>query len=241
MDAFMILILSFFLLPMGLAGVANRLGIVDKELSSWGSIFAFNFIGTASLLIISLWFLIKICKRSLVDIGLSRDNKLYRNILVGIALVIPALFLSYAVEEATIKSLVIIAPSQAEKIYEMQAKEHSIPGEIWPDDTREVGKFLSAGLLMIILAPIAEEIMFRGIIYNALRIKRSLLTSLILSGFIFAFVHGQAIHFGEIFVIGVLLAYIYERTKSLIAPITLHIVLNLAFLIAWYYFPSLYT
>ena len=116
-----------------------------------------------------------------------------------------------------------------------------VSSELWPDDTREVGKLLSTGFLMLILGPIAEEIMFRGIIYTSLRQKRSRATSLVFSAFIFTFVHMEVIHFGEIFVMGILLAYLYERTRSLITPIVLHIAINLFSVIALYYFPTLYT
>lgn len=240
MDAFMIIILSLLLFPMSLAGIANRFGFVNDDLSGWGSMFALNFIGSLSLLILSLWFIIKICKKSLIDIGITKD-RLVRNILIGIVMLIPAIVISYVAEEATVNLLVAIAPSMSSEIYELQNQEHNIPGEIWTDDTSEIGKLLSAGFLMIILAPIAEEIMFRGIIYTALRRKQQMWSAMVISSLIFAFAHGQVIHFGEIFIVGIFLAYLYERTKSLLPSITLHIIMNLFFAISWYNFPNLYS
>ena len=239
-DALMIIILSFMIIPIGLAGVAKSFGLVEDDLSSWGSLFGISLVGSASLLILSVWFVIAICKRSLSDIGLVKE-KLLRNILIGIAVLIPAVFISYLVEEGTVNSLARMMPYHADELYQAQAQEHLDSAEIWPNETREVGKLLSAGFLMLILGPIAEEIMFRGIIYTSLRQKRRILPSLIFSALIFTFVHMQVIHFGEIFLMGILLAYLYERTRSLIAPIALHIAINLASVIALYYFPSLYT
>jgi membrane protease YdiL (CAAX protease family) len=237
MDAFMIIILS---LLMGLAGIGNSLGFVDKNLVGWGSLFTFNLVGSLSLLILSLWFIIKVCKRSLLDIGLSKEH-LYRNILIGVIMLIPAIFISYVIEGAVVNLLVRIVPSQTDAIHELQNQEHSMPAEIWPDGTDEIGKLISASFLMIILAPIAEEILFRGIIYNSMRQKHQMWSALLFSSLIFAFVHGQLIHFGEIFIMGLLLAYLYERTKSLVPSIVLHIAVNLLFTISLYYFPSLYT
>lgn len=240
LDAITILILSFFVLPFSLAGIGDLLGIVDKSFQSWESIFVINLIGSTSLLILSLWFILKVCKRSLKDVGLTKEN-LYRNILIGVLAIIPALAIAYVTEEIVVRGLTNLLPSQADLIMQIQKQEHRIAGGIWPESISDVGRFVGAGFLMIILAPIAEEIMFRGMVYTAFRKRRSKWTAMVFASILFAFSHGQFLHFIAIFSSGFLLVYLFERTKSLVPSIALHVSMNLVFTILWYYNPNLYT
>ncbi len=239
-DSITILILSLFVIPVSLAGLSNLLGILDGDWSEWKNIYYFSLVGSASLLILSLWFIKKVCGRSLKDIGLTKEN-IFRNILIGIILIVPVLFLEYVAEEAIIKIAEIIAPSQAEHLRELQEMEHKGSIDIWPGSMDEYIKFAGVTLLVVILGPIGEEILFRGMIYTSLRKRRGRLASLILSSIFFAFVHGQFIHLFPIFLIALILAYLYERTGSIISSITLHISINLFFVIILYYYPNLYT
>jgi uncharacterized protein len=240
LDVIIIIVLSFFIIPLSFAGIGNLFGIVNRDLSGWGSMVGFNFIGTGSLLALSLWFIIRVCKRPIGDIGLTR-NRVYHNILIGVVMVIPALALSYFAEEAIIRAITNILPSQANIIYEMQSQEHKVPTNIYPEYASDVIKLLVSGFLMVILAPVAEEIAFRGMMYPAFRKKHGIWFSMTFSALIFAFSHGQVLHFIPILAIGYLLAYLFEKTKSLVPSISLHILVNLAFTIMWYYQPNLYT
>jgi membrane protease YdiL (CAAX protease family) len=79
-----------------------------------------------------------------------------------------------------------------------------------------------------VLAPVAEEIFFRGILYGFLR-RWGLAISLFLSASIFALAHIAVS--GAFFIPligGILFAASYEVEKSLLAPITIHILGNLA-------------
>ena len=240
LDSITILILSLFIIPVSLAGLSSLLGILEGDWSEWNNIYYFSLIGSASLIILSLWFIKKVCGRPLKDIGLTKENIL-RNILIGIILVAPVLFLEYVAEEAIIKIGEIIAPSQAEHLRELQDMEHRGSIDIWPKSMNEYTRLIGVALLVIILGPLGEEILFRGMFYTSLRRRHERLASLILSSIFFAFVHGQFIHLFPIFLIAIILAYLYERTGSIISSITLHISVNLFFVIILYYYPNLYT
>jgi membrane protease YdiL (CAAX protease family) len=243
LDAIAILILSFFVLPLSLAGIGDIFGIVDKSLKSWSSMFFLNFMGSASLLGLSLWFILKVCKRQLKDVGLTREH-LYRNILIGVLAIIPAFALAYAMEEMVVRGLTNLLPSQADLISQIQEQEHAGPAGIWPEWTESIGdagQIIGAGFLMIALAPLAEEIMFRGMFYTALRKRRNKWWAMALTSLVFAFSHGQLLHFMAIFSSGLLLVYLYDRTKSLVPSISLHVSMNLLFVILWYCSPNLYT
>lgn len=83
-----------------------------------------------------------------------------------------------------------------------------------------------------IAAPIGEEVFFRGFLYNALRIRLNVKLAIILSGLAFALIHASPLAVIVIFPMGMLLAYIYERTRSLWVTIIIHAVNNgLSFLI----------
>ena len=88
----------------------------------------------------------------------------------------------------------------------------------------------------ILAAPVIEELLFRGFIQPAVRNSFGKLKAIFISGLLFAIVHLNAYVFLQIFILGLLLAYLYEKTGSLIAPITIHIFHNtatLAFLISF--------
>ncbi|WP_096894660.1 CPBP family intramembrane glutamic endopeptidase [Candidatus Scalindua japonica] len=88
-------------------------------------------------------------------------------------------------------------------------------------------------------APIVEEILFRGFMQSAVRIIYDKRQTIFISGFVFALIHWNAHVFLQIFILGLLLAYLYEKTGTLVASITVHVCHNtttLVFLISFKYF-----
>ena len=83
-------------------------------------------------------------------------------------------------------------------------------------------------LMGAIIAPIAEEIFFRGILYGFFR-KWGILAALILSTLFFVLPHtaGNTLPVTQL-VGGILFAASYEREKNLLVPMTIHSLGNLA-------------
>lgn len=81
--------------------------------------------------------------------------------------------------------------------------------------------------LMVIITPIIEEILYRGIIFNLFLKKYSVIISITLSSLIFAFIHLKFIGIGYLFLYGLLFGFAYYKTKSLFTPILLHFLINL--------------
>lgn len=81
--------------------------------------------------------------------------------------------------------------------------------------------------LMVIITPIIEEILYRGIILNLFLKKYSVKISLIVSSLIFAFIHLRFIGIGYLFLYGLLFGFAYYKTKSLFTSILLHFIINL--------------
>ncbi len=82
-------------------------------------------------------------------------------------------------------------------------------------------------MLMVIAAPILEEILFRGIILDGLLKKYSPLKSILVSSFLFGFVHLNPWQFVSGFVIGIFAGWVYYQTRSLLAAIIIHASANL--------------
>jgi len=81
--------------------------------------------------------------------------------------------------------------------------------------------------LMVIITPIIEEILYRGIIFNFFLKKYSVLISITLSSLIFAIIHLKFFGIGYLFLYGLLFGFAYYKTKSLFTPILLHFLINL--------------
>lgn len=82
-------------------------------------------------------------------------------------------------------------------------------------------------ILMVIAAPILEEILFRGIILDGLLKRYSPLKSILVSSFLFGFVHLNPWQFVSGFVIGIFAGWVYFKTRSLLATIIVHASANL--------------
>ena len=81
-------------------------------------------------------------------------------------------------------------------------------------------------LLAGILAPFAEELFFRAVIYRWLRDQWGMWPAILVSSLVFGIVHVDPAVGAAAAVLGVLLAWIYERSDSLWAPVVVHILNN---------------
>ncbi len=83
-----------------------------------------------------------------------------------------------------------------------------------------------AVLAIVILAPIAEELFFRGVVFNAFLREGGRRWAFIGSSALFAVIHLSLIAAVPIFLLGLALAWVYDRTNNLLAPIAMHMVVN---------------
>lgn len=85
-----------------------------------------------------------------------------------------------------------------------------------------VVQILSLGIVV----PAAEEMMFRGVLFRRFRENRSFAYSAFASALFFSFMHVNTVQIIYAFLLGLLLAYVYEKYGSVYAPLLLHILLN---------------
>lgn len=98
-------------------------------------------------------------------------------------------------------------------------------GRIFEGLLKEPWGYVAVG----ILAPLTEEVVFRGAILRTLlgmMSKRNHWVAIMISAAIFGAVHGNAAQFVNALLMGLLLGWMYYRTRSLVPGILLHWVNN---------------
>ncbi len=94
---------------------------------------------------------------------------------------------------------------------------------------RQYGVAFAVGLVLYaLISPLAEEVVFRGVIYNRLRRIYNPAVGIIASGIIFGAFHGNLVQGIYGACLGMLMAYLYERGGSFRIPVLFHSVANLA-------------
>jgi membrane protease YdiL (CAAX protease family) len=83
-----------------------------------------------------------------------------------------------------------------------------------------------AVIATVIVAPIAEETFFRGVAFTAWSREYGFRRAVIASALLFATIHGSLVALLPIFGLGVGLALLYHRTRSLPASIAMHATFN---------------
>lgn len=86
--------------------------------------------------------------------------------------------------------------------------------------------FLMMFLMMAVLGPFSEEFVFRGVVFNSYRKDGNTIGAILLSALVFSFMHMNFNQAGYAFVIGVALAFAMVATRSILAPMIMHFMIN---------------
>ena len=101
--------------------------------------------------------------------------------------------------------------------------------DLFSDSLLAAGKHTFAApwliLLAVVAAPLCEEFIFRGLIFGGLRRSMGLLPSMLMSAAVFAIVH-PPVSMLPVFVLGLATAFVYDRTRALLAPVLVHAIYN---------------
>ena len=92
-----------------------------------------------------------------------------------------------------------------------------------------IGSIAIAGVLIVILAPLTEEMFFRGFMFASLRRSMPLWPAALIAAVVWGSLHLSGGNIGvaiQLSVFGVILAWLYERSGTLWAPITAHALNN---------------
>jgi membrane protease YdiL (CAAX protease family) len=117
-----------------------------------------------------------------------------------------------------------------------------------PDNQRAVEMFLAAktvwarsyfAFFAIVLAPVAEEFIFRGVLYPFIKQQGWPRAAFIGVSALFAFIHFDAATFIPLFALALVLTWIYEKTDCLLASITAHSLFNTTNVVVLYFMPQI--
>ncbi len=81
-------------------------------------------------------------------------------------------------------------------------------------------------LASVVIAPLAEEVLFRGVVFAGLRDRWGQLAGILVSSGLFALVHLSAYQFVPVFILGMLLAVLASSTRSIWPSILCHALFN---------------
>lgn len=110
---------------------------------------------------------------------------------------------------------------------------HFLPGGLPPQNVESLlhfgpppVAFAVAMFLMAILAPIAEEMLFRGYLYQALKRQYNMRMAMLTTSIAFALIHADVYRFVPLLIGGYVLNLVAEREKSIVASIITHATWN---------------
>jgi len=83
-----------------------------------------------------------------------------------------------------------------------------------------------AFISLVVLTPLGEEILFRGVLYQGLKTKLNVILAAIVTSLLFGLAHAQWNVGVDTFVLSLAAIYLYEKYQSLWFPIGLHAIKN---------------
>ncbi len=88
------------------------------------------------------------------------------------------------------------------------------------------GNFIQLFLVLGIIVPLTEEIIYRGLIYNRVKKYLDVNKAIVISALLFGVFHLNLMQGLYAFLIGIIMGYLYYRYDSIFAPIALHMAVN---------------
>jgi len=153
-----------------------------------------------------------------------RGPKLNRALLMAVTLVIVILTIAWLLQNVSVSALTKLGwPPADQTAVALLAAAKSLWLKIY------------LGAFAVVLAPVAEEFIFRGMLYRFLKQLGFPKLALLGTSFLFAFIHFDAAVFIPLFVLALALTWLYEKTDNLLAPIVAHSLFNAANLAVLYF------
>ena len=159
------------------------------------------------------------------DTRYPRSRPTRRDVVVSVYIVVLALGLCPLVQDATRAGLLFFDPEYDFTAHRTLAALRDQHGSALIVVALWIGAF--------VVAPIAEEFFFRGIVQTYLvRLFRKRWAAIALTSLAFGMIHFQQVHaIPALVFLAVLIGYAYERTGSLLPPVAIHAAFNLKTLV----------
>jgi membrane protease YdiL (CAAX protease family) len=138
-----------------------------------------------------------------------------RAVLLGVFVAVVFLPIGWGLQMASAELMtrIQIKPVAQQAVQALQV------AEVWPDR-------VYLGVVAILVAPMAEEMLFRGILYPVIKQAGFPRVALWGTAVLFAATHSNLPTFLPLTFLAVALALLYEKTNNLLAPITAHSLFN---------------
>jgi membrane protease YdiL (CAAX protease family) len=137
-----------------------------------------------------------------------------RSLLLGIALFVSALPMVFAVDYIASALLKVNTSTDAQEVIRIF------------ENSSTVAQRIPIILLAVVIAPVAEELAFRGYLYGVIKRYFGAVPALVLSGILFALIHLNLPSFFPLLVLASVFALAYELSGSLLVPMTMHALFN---------------
>lgn len=98
----------------------------------------------------------------------------------------------------------------------------------------QTGNLWSLLLVIGVLIPVIEELVFRGIVYNVLKFKMKLPLAMLLTALIYTLLQGGLERSTYMLALGFLFAYAYEYFGTFAMPVILHVISSVTFVFVTY-------
>ena len=158
-----------------------------------------------------VWLTVRKCGSDFSTLGLNFDN-LTVNILKGLAVGFILLAVSIF-SERIYATMLFITPT-----------DHPLLAQV--ENATNWQQLISPLFLAGVLAPVAEEVLYRLFTFVPMKERWGFWGGAIASSLVFAIMHFNAYWFGEMIIVGVGLAFVYYSTGSLISAMIAHCVIN---------------
>ncbi len=105
--------------------------------------------------------------------------------------------------------------------------------------SRDHGQFLASLAVMAALAPLVEELVFRGLLYGWLESRWNSGLAWVVSSLVFAAAHWEPAHIVLVLPLGLLFGWLRRRTDSLVPSFCAHVANNVFAVVAAAYLPDM--
>jgi len=148
-----------------------------------------------------------VAPKALAGVRLVPPSGLLRSMLIGLAISVPAWVMATLLAAAAALALEALGFTQELGVL---------------DAVLDRGDPTVVLVAFVLVAPVAEELFFRGVVYNAWLRERGPRAALYGSAALFAAIHTSLFSLVPIFALGVALALVYRSTRSLPAAMAMH-------------------
>jgi hypothetical protein len=194
----------------------SRLGLSGSQLDFWQIVVSVSFLEIPALLWIAL-FLRQHHAGWKEAFGFQTGNTagaVAYGIMAGV-LYVPAAWTLQTISSQLMNLLHLVAQQQ-QMVQEVQDASLTVPQKIF------------LGVFAVMVAPVVEELLFRGILYPAIKRRGWPRLALWGSSAFFALVHGNMASFVPLLVFALMLVQLYESFDNLLAPMVAHSLFNAA-------------